>query len=205
MRLYVNAAQRATDSCRLSALQWTTRKRGKGPKQRVLFLSCLADGHGRNATQAPRVAKTTYAMLLPDPIAVPPTLNLLHFPLSSFPIKSGEGASTFYVTEATRLPTPIGCVQLPGSSPMLAPSQGPVDSPTESLALYSQSLRDYTLRLWVESRRQAEERVHGHRKKSHGTAKLPLPTSIRKPSSDGNSSSGTSNDSPMLPADGPHT
>ena len=87
---------------------------------------------------------------------------------------------------------------------MLAPSQGSVDTPAESLALYSQSLRDYTLRLWVESRRQADaradERVHGrNRKKPHGTTKVPLPTSSRKPSDDGNSSIGTSNDGLMSP------
>lgn len=91
-----------------------------------------------------------------------------------------------------------------GSPTMLASSPVPVDNPAESLALYSQSLRDYTLRLWVESRRQADERVHHdgrNRKKSHGT---PMPTSTRKPSDDGNSSTGTSNDGLTLSTDGPH-
>ncbi|KAF8274296.1 hypothetical protein EI94DRAFT_1782530 [Lactarius quietus] len=77
---------------------------------------------------------------------------------------------------------------------MLASPSPPVDTSAESLALYSQSLRDYTLRLWVESRRQADERVHSDgrsRKKSHGSAKMPMPTSTRKPSDDGNSSTGT--------------
>ena len=37
-----NAAQRATDWCRLSALRWTTRKGRECPGKRVLFLSCLA-------------------------------------------------------------------------------------------------------------------------------------------------------------------
>ena len=37
-----NAAQRATDWCRLSALRWTTRKGREYPGKRVLFLSCLA-------------------------------------------------------------------------------------------------------------------------------------------------------------------
>ena len=89
---------------------------------------------------------------------------------------------------------------------MLAPPPVPVDTSAESLALYSQSLREYTLRLWVESRRQADERVHGHNpKKSHGAAKVPMPTSTRrKPSDDGNSSTGTSNDGLTLPTDGPH-
>lgn len=89
---------------------------------------------------------------------------------------------------------------------MLAPSQGPVDAPdADSLALYSQSLRDYTLRLWVESRRQADEHGHGRNsKKSHGTTKVPLPTSGRKSSDDGNSSTGTSNDGLTLPTEGPH-
>lgn len=87
---------------------------------------------------------------------------------------------------------------------MLASSPVPVDNPAESLALYSQSLRDYTLRLWVESRRQADERVHHdgrNRKKAHGT---PMPTSTRKLSDDGNSSTGTSNDGLTLSTDRPH-
>ena len=90
---------------------------------------------------------------------------------------------------------------------MLAPSPpGPIDNPAESLALYSQSLRDYTLRLWVESRRQAEERVHGrNRKKSHTTAKMiQIPIPARKPSDDGNSSTGTPNDGLMLQTGGSH-
>jgi len=88
---------------------------------------------------------------------------------------------------------------------MLAPSQGPADNSAESLALYSQELRDYTLRLWMESRRQADQRVHvnggRNRKKSHGA---PLPTPSRKPSDDGNSSTGTSNDGLTEATDGPH-
>jgi hypothetical protein len=88
---------------------------------------------------------------------------------------------------------------------MLAPPPVPVDSSAASLALYSQSLREYTLRLWVESRRQADEREHGRKpKKSHGAAKVPMPTSTRKPSDDGNSSTGTSNDGLTLPTDDPH-
>jgi len=92
---------------------------------------------------------------------------------------------------------------------MLAPSQGPADPSADSLALYSQSLRDYTLRLWVESRRQADERerVRGgrnHKKSSHGTSTVPLPTSSRKSSGDGNSSTGTSSDGLTLPTKGPH-
>lgn len=141
-------------------------------------------------------------MFLPDPITVPPNPNL-YFPLSSFPINQGK------VHPPSTLPKLLVCPSPPAVSsssavPMLAPSQVPVDTPAESLALYSQSLRDYTLRLWVESRRQAEERVHGrNRKKSHGTTKAPLPTSSRKPSDDGNSSTGSPNDVLMLPTDGP--
>ena len=82
---------------------------------------------------------------------------------------------------------------------MLAPPQGPVEpSPnTDPLILYSQSLRDYTLRLWMESRKQAEERVRArsHKKKHQGAStKASMPPSSRKESSDGESASDASND-----------
>ena len=44
---------------------------------------------------------------------------------------------------------------------------GPVKPPSDPLVLYSQSLRDYTLRLWMESRKQAEERVRARAHKKH--------------------------------------
>ncbi|KAN0117948.1 hypothetical protein V8E52_005535 [Russula decolorans] len=52
---------------------------------------------------------------------------------------------------------------------MFVPPQqgGPVKSPSDPLVLYSQSLRDYTLRLWMESRKQAEERVRARAHKKH--------------------------------------
>jgi hypothetical protein len=70
---------------------------------------------------------------------------------------------------------------------MLAPPQGSVDpptSPTDPLVVYSQSLRDYTLRLWMESRKQAEERVRSRAHKKHpGAAKVSVPTpSCQQPS-----------------------
>ncbi|KAI0253188.1 hypothetical protein BJV78DRAFT_1101330, partial [Lactifluus subvellereus] len=59
-------------------------------------------------------------------------------------------------------------------------------APTDPLVLYSQSLRDYTLRLWIESRKQAEERVRARsHKKHHGAAKVPLPTSGYQQPGDG--------------------
>ena len=62
---------------------------------------------------------------------------------------------------------------------LVPPQQGPgKTSPTDPLVLYSQSLRDYTLRLWMESRKQAEERVRARsHKKHHGASKaLTTPT-----------------------------
>lgn len=61
---------------------------------------------------------------------------------------------------------------------MLAPpQQGPAKtSPTDPLVLYSQSLREYTLRLWMESRKQAEERVRARSHKKHHGATKALPT-----------------------------
>ncbi len=54
----------------------------------------------------------------------------------------------------------------------IPPQQGPVKPPIDPLVLYSQSLRDYTLRLWMESRKQAEERVRARaHKKRHGSTK----------------------------------
>jgi hypothetical protein len=55
-------------------------------------------------------------------------------------------------------------------------------------------------------RRQADERVSGgrNREKSHCSAKAPLPTSSRKPSDDGRSSTGTLNDGLASPTDGPY-
>jgi hypothetical protein len=73
---------------------------------------------------------------------------------------------------------------------MLASSKGPVDpSRSDPLVLYSRSLRDYTLRLWMESRKQAEERVRaraGHKK--------PAKASSRKQATDGETSSDMSNE-----------
>ena len=81
---------------------------------------------------------------------------------------------------------------------MLAPPQGPVDpsSNTDPLVLYSRSLRDYTLRLWMESRKQAEERVRAraHKKHQGASAKPSMPISSRKESSDGESASDLTND-----------
>lgn len=91
---------------------------------------------------------------------------------------------------------------------MLAPPKGPVDpsSNTDPLILYSQSLRDYTLRLWMESRKQAEEKVRARTHKKHhqgASAKASMPPTTRKESSDGESSSDVSNDgSTMLSSHG---
>jgi hypothetical protein len=188
-----NAAQKATDGCRLSALRWTTRKGRECPGKRVLFLSCLAVRAKRHT------GSNESRPLGPNCRYSEPT-----------PINPGEGTLTFCVTEAPHPPLPSPhwlCPPHRHPSPMLAPPPpGPIDNPAESLALYSQSLRDYTLRLWVESRRQAEERVHGrNRKKSHTTAKMiQMPTSACKLSDDGNSSTGTPNDGLILQTNGSH-
>ncbi|KAH9964120.1 hypothetical protein BC827DRAFT_1127908 [Russula dissimulans] len=87
---------------------------------------------------------------------------------------------------------------------MLVPPQGAVEPPpTDPLVLYSQSLRDYTLRLWMESRKQAEERVRARsHKKHHGVSKAPLPTSGRKQPTDSESPFGGSNEGSSLSSDG---
>ncbi|KAI0003862.1 hypothetical protein BJV74DRAFT_881653 [Russula compacta] len=80
---------------------------------------------------------------------------------------------------------------------MLAPPQGPVQPPppTDPLILYSQSLRNYTLRLWMESRKQAEERVRARaHKKHHGAGKAPSPTSSFKQPMDAERASSMSSD-----------
>jgi hypothetical protein len=87
---------------------------------------------------------------------------------------------------------------------MLAPPQGSVDPPTapaDPLVLYSQSLRDYTLRLWIESRKQAEERVRArNHKKHHGAAKASLPTPGYQQPGDGEKS--MSKEGSTLPSQG---
>jgi hypothetical protein len=82
---------------------------------------------------------------------------------------------------------------------MLAPpQQGPGKSPTDPLVLYSQSLREYTLRLWMESRKQAEERVRARsHKKHHGATKLPTPA--YKLPTGGENVTGVSNEGSTLP------
>ena len=54
---------------------------------------------------------------------------------------------------------------------LIPPQSGPVKTPSDPLVLYSQSLRDYTLRLWMESRKQAEERVRARAHKKHNSTK----------------------------------
>lgn len=79
---------------------------------------------------------------------------------------------------------------------MLASSKASVDPRSDPLVLYSRSLRDYTLRLWMESRKQAEERVRartGH-KKHQGAVKASVSASSRKQATDGETSSNTSNE-----------
>jgi hypothetical protein len=85
---------------------------------------------------------------------------------------------------------------------MLAPpQQGSVNSPTDPLVLYSQSLREYTLRLWMESRKQAEERMRARsHKKHHGAAKaLPTP-SYKLPTGSENVITGMSDEGSTLPS-----
>ena len=83
---------------------------------------------------------------------------------------------------------------------MLAPPQGTVQPPpTDPLVLYSQSLRNYTLRLWMESRKQAEERVRARaHKKHHGVGKAPLLTSSFKQPVDAELASSLSSDGSSL-------
>jgi hypothetical protein len=85
---------------------------------------------------------------------------------------------------------------------MLAPPQqgGPVKSPSDPLVLYSQSLRDYTLRLWMESRKQAEERVRARaHKKRHNSTKA-LATASYKVSTAGENVTNMSNEGSTLPS-----
>ncbi|OCH87482.1 hypothetical protein OBBRIDRAFT_796197 [Obba rivulosa] len=43
---------------------------------------------------------------------------------------------------------------------MLATSTNRTETEADPFVLYAQSLHDYTLRLWIESRRIAEEKAH---------------------------------------------
>ncbi|KAI9444618.1 hypothetical protein H4582DRAFT_831606 [Lactarius indigo] len=194
-----NAAQRATDWCRLSALRWAERRSGGGCVCPVALASRTGEAPHRFHESRNYIDHAPPGPNSRSSESEPP------FSALSVSYKSGEG--TFPPPTLPKLlvhPLPLAVHSFTGNSFMLAPSQGSVDAPADSLALYSQSLRDYTLRLWVESRRQADERGQGRsRNKSHGTAKMPLSTSTRKPSDDGSSSTGTSNDGLTLPTDGP--
>ncbi len=64
---------------------------------------------------------------------------------------------------------------------LMPPQQGSMKSPSDPLVLYSQSLRDYTLRLWMESRKQAEERVRARAHKKHHNSTKALATSTCEP------------------------
>ena len=82
---------------------------------------------------------------------------------------------------------------------MLMPPQGvPVESPSDPLVLYSQSLRDYTLRLWMESRKQAEERVRARAHKKHHKSITALATSSCKVSTGGENVTSISNEDSTL-------
>ena len=87
---------------------------------------------------------------------------------------------------------------------MLASSKGPVDpSHSDPLVLYSRSLRDYTLRLWMESRKQAEERVRARtHKKRQGAVKASVQASSRKQATDAVSPLDMSNEDSTLSVQG---
>ncbi|KAH8987376.1 hypothetical protein EDB86DRAFT_2186596 [Lactarius hatsudake] len=180
--------------------------RREGPRGRVCFFFVPLPVASRTGETPHRLHESRNYIdhAPPGPISRSSESEPPPFSALSVSYKSGEGTlppPTFLIFT----PFPLAVPSFTGNSFMLAPSQGSVDAPADSLAHYSQSLRDYTLRLWVESRRQADERVNGRsRNKSHGTAKMPLPTSSRKPSDDGNSSTGTSNDGLTSPTNGPH-
>ena len=84
---------------------------------------------------------------------------------------------------------------------MLMPPQqgGPVKPPADPLVLYSQSLRDYTLRLWMESRKQAEERIRAHSHKKHHNSTKALATSSCKASTAGENVTSMLNEDSTLP------
>lgn len=77
-------------------------------------------------------------------------------------------------------------------------------SPSDPLVLYSQSLRDYTLRLWMESRKQAEERVRARAHKKHHNSTKALATPSCKVSTGGQNVTVTSmsNEGSTLPSEG---
>ena len=80
---------------------------------------------------------------------------------------------------------------------------GPVKPPSDPLVLYSQSLRDYTLRLWMESRKQAEERVRARAHKKHrNSSTKALATPSCNVSTGGENVTSMSDEGSTLPSQG---
>ena len=180
-------------------------------------LVCLL-ANGRSATQGPtaalagtrnemrcqsapdprcRTCLAPFSLHLSSPInpSCVPSLSpaLLHPPPPADPVPSAPTQSPLH-SAGQASPTHIHLSSLSRPA-MLAPPPGPVEPPTDPLVLYSRSLRDYTLRLWMESRRQAEERVRARAHKKHqGAAKASLPTSSRIQATDVESASDMSNE-----------
>ena len=85
---------------------------------------------------------------------------------------------------------------------MFIPPQqgGPVKQPSDPLVVYSQSLREYTLRLWMESRKQAEERVRARAHRKHHNSTKALATSSCKASTGSENVAIMSNEGPTVPS-----
>jgi hypothetical protein len=149
-----------------------------------LWFRCLVSQSGLSATQAPPPAHGTKRDRTP---CSGPSMPYTHLPLFTINLLRVR-LPPHALQSSVLLPLVIVSSSVPKRAAMLAPPQGSVDpptaptDPTDPLVLYSQSLRDYTLRLWMESRKQAEERVRSRtHKKHHGAVKAPLPTSGCQP------------------------
>jgi hypothetical protein len=118
-------------------------------------------------------------------------INLSCIPLHSLTLQPSAPISTTHIESVS-----LGIMLMP-------PQQGgPVKSPSDPLVLYSQSLRDYTLRLWMESRKEAEERVRARTHKKHHKSTKALATPSCKVSTGGQNVTSMSNEGSTLLSEG---
>jgi hypothetical protein len=129
----------------------------------------------------------------------------VHLPFPSFFAVHLASYKSLICTASFPQPSDHSSAPVPSARPsctsimLVPPQQGAVNSPTDPLVLYSQSLRDYTLRLWMESRKQAEERVRARTHKKHHGATKALPTpSYKLPTGGENVITGMSDEGSML-------
>lgn len=155
--------------------------------------------NGRSATQAPLAQEIKGHPGHPRTSICRTTLHFL--PFISRPINLSCAPLHSPTPRSIRLPLP----QLPVLNQipiMFIPPQqgGPVKSPSDPLVLYSQSLRDYTLRLWMESRKQAEERLRARSHKKHHNSSKAFATSSCKVSAGGENVTSIPNEGSTLPS-----